>query len=113
MSTIKEDAIIIDHSPRKTDYAHNLKERLWNEQKVHILDAPIHDENNSAKHIKMQLAVGGNHAEYLHVLPLLKFFSQELAFVGDTEFTDDQVFVEYEIKHSDVQFTKFPYYETV
>jgi len=102
MSCIKDDAIIIDLSPRKTDYAKDLKERLWNEEKVHILDAPIHDENNSAQHLKMPLTVGGDHAEYLHVLPLLKFFSQELAFVGDTVFTNDNVYAEYQIKYSDV-----------
>lgn len=50
MHSIKEDCIVVDHSPRRTEYARNLKEKLFKEKKVSVLDAPIHDENNSLKH---------------------------------------------------------------
>lgn len=102
MDAVKKDSIIIDHSPRRTEYAHNLKEKLDADRRVTVLDAPIHDENMSAKHIKMQLTVGGDQAEFLHVLPLLKFYSQHLAFIGDTEYEENKFYAEYDLQDHDI-----------
>ena len=85
--------------------------KLWfsKNREVSYIDAPIHPTTIRKNNImRVKIAAGGDQDEFQHILPLMKFYTLAIGYIGDRVIVLDQEKSreEFTVGKDEVQFRK-------